>query len=214
MVIYLIRGPEKVLIFSCSSESLRITWNKKIKFGLQDYVPPVPHCSVKSNIRTQSRDPRMWLSASWRKQRTKMSSLVAEYDPVASQEKQKSSITSLTEEPQPFLHTHTHTHACTHTHTHTHTPIHRVPGPVPSKSTLFLEMPRAQAKGSREQSADIPRTQNLVYLHAVQFNKGRLSITGRSGTHAHQLTSWPKTHRHVRDVELHGCLGTSCRDVL
>ena len=54
MVIYLISGPEKVLISSCSSESFRITWNKKLKFGLQDYVPPVPHASVESSIRTQS----------------------------------------------------------------------------------------------------------------------------------------------------------------
>lgn len=71
MVIYLISGPEKVLISSCSSESLRITWNKKLMFGLQDYVPLVPHSSVESSIRTQSCGPRMRLNASWRKQKDK-----------------------------------------------------------------------------------------------------------------------------------------------
>ena len=137
--------------------------------------------------------------------RTKMSSLVAESEPRVSQEKHEV-WHHFCRRGGPFIPSHTHTH--THTHTDQYTEyMAQVSHPIPEDAWSW-------AKGSREQRAGPPGTQNLVYLHAVQFNKGRLSIPGTAGTHTHQLTPWPKTHRHVRDVELHGCLGTSRRDIL
>lgn len=54
MVIYLIRGPEKLLISSCASESVRITWNK-------NQVCPSRLCPLNTPSRhVQCQNPRPW----------------------------------------------------------------------------------------------------------------------------------------------------------
>lgn len=69
---------------------------------MQHHVHPRPR-SVKPNIRTHGCGPGMWLSVLGRTHEDKSSSPGAEREPMAFQEKHKSSITSLREDPYPFL---------------------------------------------------------------------------------------------------------------
>ena len=179
-VIYLISGPEKVLISSCSSESLRITWNKKLKFGLQDYVPPVSHSSVESISEPRAVVLGWGSTPHGESRKTKTSSLVAGYEPTASQVNHQSSITSFREEPHTCLHT--------HTHTHTHTPIHRVHGSDPSKSTLFLEMPGLR---QREAGSNVLTFRGHRILFTSMLCSSTRAVCPSLGELGLTHTSWP-----------------------
>lgn len=123
----------------------------------------------------------------------------AEAEPLASQRKHSSSITSFRKQPTiPW--------------------IQGVRSPVPTRVS-HLGDAHAQTKGRMDvKSSWVSSVPALLrdgalftYLHAMQLNKGHLPILGSAGTYTHQLTSWPETHRHMRDVELHECHGTNCR---
>lgn len=127
MVIYLIRGPEKVLISSCAAESVRITWNK-------NQICPSRLCSLNTPSRhVQYQNPRPW-------SRGVAQCLIAKAGQKSvlqllkvSQEHLRKNIrlASLLSKTSP-------THSCRHTH---HPQSMGVHGPVPHQSLPFLEMP-------------------------------------------------------------------------
>lgn len=160
--------------------------------------------SVQPRARARGQGPKGG-SASRRGSRARASSPRAETAPTASRETRKSSTTSQRRAP-PLLRARPRP-SCTHS------PTRRVRSPVPHRGPVPADA-QAQVRGSREQRAGTPGTRTPVYLHAVQFDQGRLPFSGRAGAHTHQVTSRPETHRRMGDIELHGRLGTSSRDVL
>lgn len=121
--LYLIKGPEKLLISSCSSESLRITCNKTIRFYFKTVSTLGPfQSSLVSDPRAVGLGCGSRPCGESRKEKVK---LVAKDEPLTSQEKHNSSINSFREEPHPFL----------------HPLIQGVPGPVSTRASHSRRCP-------------------------------------------------------------------------